>query len=112
MSQRINIKAKNDLSVDEDFIFAMENEIGDEKKVFKDKGGTVERNIPDVAKSEKPSSILDEVPAGEIIAEKGQVLESSISETEDENLEGSPAAKEAKSSNMLAGKAFQHLSIA
>jgi len=107
LSQRMNIKAKENLNVDENFIFAMENEIGDEKKVSK--GGEIadRSTVPEGVSSEKQLAIVDEEVAEEIINEKGQVLGSGIANPEDDSLIVVPADKEEKKSKGLGGVAFQ-----
>ena len=84
LSQRINIKAKNDVGVDEDFIFAMENEIGEEeKKRLPAEEKPVEINLlPEAATDEKPVSEQTVEQEG-IITENVQVTDFNISETED-----------------------------
>ncbi len=83
LSQRINIKSKNDVKVDEDFIFAMENEIGEEKKMLPAEGKQVESNfLPETATDERPA-LEQTVEKEEITTENVQVNDSNISESED-----------------------------
>jgi lipopolysaccharide export system protein LptA len=83
LSQRINIKSKNDVKVDEDFIFAMENEIGEEKKMLPAEGKPVESNLlPETAADERPA-LEQTVEQEGIITENVQVNDSNISESED-----------------------------
>lgn len=83
LSQRINIKSKNDVKVDEDFIFAMENEIGEEKKMLPVEGKQVESNfLPETATDERPA-LEQTVEKEEITTENVAVTDSNISESED-----------------------------
>jgi lipopolysaccharide export system protein LptA len=83
LSQRMNIKAKKDVKVDEDFIFEMENEIGEVKKGFQPKQKPFEINgLPEVAFEEK--TVLEQAAEiDENMSDKDQIVESNISESAD-----------------------------
>ena len=107
LSQRMNVKVDDDLKVDEDFIFAMENEIGEDKRVLNDEEKSVESNV-------FSAPVADEKPLSEqtvekevITAENEHVTESNISESDNVIKKEVTAVKEKKTNKKIGSKSFK-----
>jgi len=106
LSQRMNVKAKDDLKVDEDFIFAMENEIGEEKKGFKTEEKPVENKILSKVEAEEKPVLEEALATEENKTEKEQIAESNISESDDSNKKEVSDVEVKKPKKKIDGKSF------